>query len=879
MDPFSALAVATSIVQFLDFAGNILKGSAEIAKVFTKASNGKTVEHTDLHKATERLSELSKNLELRDRGDLHAYTSDHEQVIIALAQDSERVAQQLISVLHKVRVKDEATRWATCLQALKAVWKDEEIKSLKTRLDGFRSQLTLHLLAVIRNEAFSSHTDLKKQIADLQEFTAQSFLKQVNNSDKWRKSIANGIRLQYTTNDELVDDSFVPSQLAKAGLEQKSRLFADMILSTLNFEGMDDRHDTIVDAHQETYRWIFSNDESHGSWMNFPTWLQSPLGVYWITGKPGAGKSTLMKFLYGDSRTLDIVSSSSLLKVVTAAFFFWNSGKSMQMSQEGLVRSLLYQTLSKCKEYAPIAFPDRWEMYALLGQLPTKSLTWNQIRQGFYRLLEKAGSHNRLFYIIDGLDEYDGNHTDLITFLNRISKLPNVKMCVSSRPWVVFEEAFQLSPSLHVHELTYPDIKRYVTSNFHENRGYKELELEEPDYAAQLVEQIAQKSAGVFLWVAVVVKSLLNGVTNGDRIPDLQKRVDALPPDLEELFHNILHSLEPAYKQQAFQLFRVFRASKRPITIIDMTFADECDATKVLEQAVEPLPESQIQAKLGRMRRRLVSRCKCLLEVVGRDQLRAEANVQYLHRTVKDFMEKDSIWNEIVVNTSAHWDPYLQLCLSDLMQLKTIDNGSPIQVHSLFRWCIQYTADSSITDTSTRILLLDELNHATHLLAARDISVRVSFLRTLSDGALKRYWEQLDNPDSTPFINMMIQCRLTFYVKAKLDEGYPIRKNEPLAPLLFGRAYGEVDPGEDQHGVFVSDKNLDFNLLKLLLDHGADPHFKCGGYTWLQVSQISYADDFNKMGTMVKRYPVGGIHKSSKEGKKSFRMSLKGLFR
>jgi hypothetical protein len=95
------------------------------------------------------------------------------------------------------------------------------------------------------------------------------------------------------------------------------------VLNVLAFDGMRDRIDTVANAHDSTFRWIFndgSTDESHGGngsdneWAgefdeaarakvdSFVEWLSSGTGVYHIAGKLGSGKSTLMKYLARHSR-------------------------------------------------------------------------------------------------------------------------------------------------------------------------------------------------------------------------------------------------------------------------------------------------------------------------------------------------------------------------------------------------------------------------------------------------------------------------------------------------------------------------------------------------------------------------------------------------
>lgn len=87
--------------------------------------------------------------------------------------------------------------------------------------------------------------------------------------------------------------------------------------------------------------------------------------------------------------------------------------------------------------------------------------------------------------------------------------------------------------SLKLEDLSYEDIKAYVTSEFERNSGFRRLLRREPQYAEGLIGNITKKSSGVFLWVSLAVRSLMMGKGHDDRISDMQRRLDLLPPDLE----------------------------------------------------------------------------------------------------------------------------------------------------------------------------------------------------------------------------------------------------------------------------------------------------------------------------------------------------------
>ena len=106
-------------------------------------------------------------------------------------------------------------------------------------------------------------------------------------------------------------------------------------------------------------------------------------------------------------------------------------------------------------------------------------------------------------------------------------------------------------PKLKVEDMTRKDITTYVDCMFHEHPRYIRLLESEPERAPSLILEIVNKASGVFFWVFLVVRSLLEGLSSGDRIIDLQKRVQDLPGDLEEYLTYMLVGLDSLYTSQA----------------------------------------------------------------------------------------------------------------------------------------------------------------------------------------------------------------------------------------------------------------------------------------------------------------------------------------
>jgi hypothetical protein len=89
------------------------------------------------------------------------------------------------------------------------------------------------------------------------------------------------------------------------------------------------------------------------------------------------------------------------------------------------------------------------------------------------------------------------------------------------------------------------------------NAFFQRLARKEPDDAPALVQEIVDKADGVFLWVKLVVRSLLNGIRNTDQKSHLWERLRLLPRELESLYNRLLDLIEPLYWPWVSKAFRI----------------------------------------------------------------------------------------------------------------------------------------------------------------------------------------------------------------------------------------------------------------------------------------------------------------------------------
>jgi hypothetical protein len=135
----------------------------------------------------------------------------------------------------------------------------------------------------------------------------------------------------------------------------------DRILESLLFSSISKRYEAVIEAHANTYKWIFLDPQPEDRpWSSFTNWLKNGNGIYWINSKAGSGKSTLMRYLCEHSLTRELLNELSWPLDLNLAAFFWNIEAYEQKSQLGLLRSLLHNILSKHRNLILVALHDPW---------------------------------------------------------------------------------------------------------------------------------------------------------------------------------------------------------------------------------------------------------------------------------------------------------------------------------------------------------------------------------------------------------------------------------------------------------------------------------------------------------------------------------------
>lgn len=489
----------------------------------------------------------------------------------------------------------------------------------------------------------------------------------------------------------------------------------EWILQNLFFNSMFDREDSMRAADDETYEWILesnhleSEDSSSGSEDEylesengdlssadeqendtepmtpelkyyleqsqekrdtardgFLSWLRGGNGVFHISGKAGSGKSTLMKFLCNHERTrAELEAWAGDNKLVFAKFFFWNSGNKLQMSRQGLYRSLLFETVKQCPELAPIIFPSQWAVAqtAANRSVSTAALHFREpnIREAFLKLTAGgAVSGVRFCFFVDGLDEYTDeygdslDHREIAESLLEWASHPDIKICASSRPHLEFMETFSDSHNrrIRLHQLTQKDIFTFCRKAFTRDRNLSHIE----DIYPRLLKELCVIADGVFLWAFLAVRLLLIAVARRDSPDQLWQQLRTTPPKLTNLYERMLNSIEPHDRRRTdrFLLLAAHNPFSDLLNVFAFALLDEVD------RDADDFPRaflscnystSELTARLAAAHTQVTTYTAGLLEVVAQPpdefayingpveepwQRPFSQRVQFFHRALRD---------------------------------------------------------------------------------------------------------------------------------------------------------------------------------------------------------------------------------------------------
>jgi hypothetical protein len=461
-----------------------------------------------------------------------------------------------------------------------------------------------------------------------------------------------------------------------------------LLLESLRFPEMRWRRDAVSEAREET--WLYDTsvlDEQDyydasivEARADLIEWLEIDTDkLFWVSGKPGSGKSMFMKSLRNHANTASLLRKwADGTTLVVLEHYFWVAGTPIQSSWLGLLRTLLHDsvsalTLKSHDSLLKTAFSDRWHWGS--QHVPWTS---NALHSALQQICQSASI--KAVFFIDGMDEClpHGNLDLLVENLLDMCKWPGVKICASSRSWPAFNHGFEWSPRVNMGHLTKREMYTYVRDQLVRAesaqvfvRDFREDTTQAKDFVTHIVRQ----AEGVFLWTSLVVEHISSERRKGRQLDKLRTCLQSFPEDLEGYFRALVWGRVPGLKTNKTDTACVlFLALKRHNDFVQLEW--DCMAYYLLSRnllgpelnifTIDPqwhhsLDHQDIHEQISHF---LAETCGDLLTLkkgarTSKNSVIPRSVVGFPHRTMRDFFETHEMKTFLKNHVPAH---FLKVC-------------------------------------------------------------------------------------------------------------------------------------------------------------------------------------------------------------------------
>ena len=385
---------------------------------------------------------------------------------------------------------------------------------------------------------------------------------------------------------------------------------------------------------------------------NFAEWLHSDGIMYWIQGKPGSGKSTLVKYV---AENFSTVVALALWRPRTKilSHYFWKLGGGEQRTIKGFWCSLAYQILSLSRDRLADDILEEFSHAKLKSATSDWSL--HELEMICLAMLRKQNDPVCIF--IDGLDEIDEKDgaRALKQAVSRILlAIPGgVKFCLASRPEIQFETWLGNLPTLKLHDLTHRDMLQFVEDAMKESQAA--LKSLSESTVRQIRERLAIKAEGVFLWLTLATNSVIQGLEQHDSEQEIFERIDHMPNEIEGLYSEMwtrMNEGSPIYRKDAARLLNLAVTHTRlnpnhPLPLVGISLATLPEYNQVWDRIVKEgvLEKAELRVYCEKTKHMIKVRSAGLLDVLGPP---LTGSVIFIHRTAYDYLMDTTDGQEIL---------------------------------------------------------------------------------------------------------------------------------------------------------------------------------------------------------------------------------------
>ena len=474
----------------------------------------------------------------------------------------------------------------------------------------------------------------------------------------------------------------------------------DVFVNSFDFPDMDTRYKDIAIPFNKTLIWLFQPPardddtnktiptiitnhilEASNAFISWATSRDPSNNLFWISGKAGAGKSTLMKFLIGDARTEALLQGSwggtQDHPPILLHHCFLLLGSPKQRSKTGMMRTLLSQLLKVLRR-------DGQDMAILqdtyrtpVPSAPQRILApdaWTESEQESILAfaLGKVVATRLVCILIDGLDEFDpaDGPRPLLDLIFKLRDISGVRIIVSSRPEPLLQQSLCDFPHFSLQELTAVDMYLFARDKLGDI-------LDRQDLVESLALKLVENAEGVFLWTALVVKNMVEDIRSKPAPAEevLMQRIDELPRDMMKLYDSIWNRRNrdtPSHREEAADYFHLMLVAKRTlrvcpghrfrywawqgttdsqwtrdftrgeVSLLHLALARDTQIAKSMLTNPSGIGSAVVLSQCEAVRGAILTRCAGILEVTSTEKgkLDPECSVKFIHRSAEEFLQQ-----------------------------------------------------------------------------------------------------------------------------------------------------------------------------------------------------------------------------------------------
>ncbi|KAL8751638.1 MAG: hypothetical protein Q9199_006279 [Rusavskia elegans] len=627
MEPIAVLSLVANIVQLVDAAGKAFTICREIYIL------GETIEDSRTTFVSRQLlnanSDLSKSVKPSNS------SAGSSNPLFSLASKCFQTAQDLQAELDSIRTSPGSGFRSTFRKTWLKKKKTKIIDKLKLALDEYQKTLNAVILIDVRqalgalevkNEGRAKGLEQQLKSLSLSLQSCQSNLgtrlksevdKQIQASEKQHMVTRDTVNAHVTRT--MQDLSLLQQeQSAERDKRQHTLQQCGHLLNSFRYSEIHNRMNDVVESHADTFEWIFEQDTTR-PWDSFSNWLKEGNTIYWINGKPGSGKSTLMKFLVSHPRTSELLAQWRRPFLIIQ-FYFWLSGSEMQRSFKGFLCSIIYQVIQYDNLLSEKLLQGDPK---LLAKRTPGDWSQKELRDLLIRIV--GSLEYSLCIFIDGLDEFSQKDDvdQLLDLSEVICQKHSIKVCISSRLEHYLKKRLGRYSQLRLQDLTVKDMEIYIRTTLEQTRTRCSPSPIDDDYFERIVGVVADKADGVFLWVYYALHSLSIGMRNEDTFEDLLQRIERLPSRMYPLYlemWNRLNKDKLQYRQDAATYFLYVTTChgygrRTQLSLFEMLVALNANLQDSIVDELEPQDPTKLARQCETLMSRIQIRTAGLLEV------------------------------------------------------------------------------------------------------------------------------------------------------------------------------------------------------------------------------------------------------------------------